>query len=98
MLLHITEEDVAKRLQDYGFHSPIMSRPDAGTLMVEPTKSENLQELDRFCDAMLSIRKEIDDIGSGRVKDEDSPLHNAPHTLSDLANWSHSYSSGIVLT
>eukprot|EP00526_Cylindrotheca_closterium_P003005 CAMPEP_0113630730 /NCGR_PEP_ID=MMETSP0017_2-20120614/15969_1 /TAXON_ID=2856 /ORGANISM="Cylindrotheca closterium" /LENGTH=1000 /DNA_ID=CAMNT_0000541211 /DNA_START=91 /DNA_END=3093 /DNA_ORIENTATION=- /assembly_acc=CAM_ASM_000147 len=91
----VTEEDVAKRLQDYGFHSPTMSWPVAGTLMVEPTESEDLQELDRFCDAMLSIRKEIDDIGSGRVKYEDSPLHNAPHTLSDLTKWNHSYSPDI---
>merc|ERR1712183_1152508 len=71
----VTEEDVAKRLQDYGFHSPTMSWPVAGTLMVEPTESEDLAELDRFCDAMLSIRKEIDDIGTGRITYEDSPLH-----------------------
>lgn len=91
----VTEEDIAKRLQDYGFHSPTMSWPVAGTLMVEPTESEDLQELDRFCDAMLSIRKEIDDIGSGRVQYEDSPLHNAPHTLSDLMKWEHSYSADV---
>lgn len=91
----MTEEDVAKRLQDYGFHSPTMSWPVAGTLMIEPTESEDLQELDRFCDAMLSIRKEIDDIGSGRVKYEDSPLHNSPHTLSDLTKWEHSYSPDV---
>eukprot|EP00980_Cylindrotheca_fusiformis_P003104 scaffold720_cov114-Cylindrotheca_fusiformis.AAC.12 len=91
----VTEEDIAKRLQDYGFHSPTMSWPVAGTLMVEPTESEDLQELDRFCDAMLSIRKEIDDIGSGRVKYEDSPLHNAPHTLSDLTKWQHSYTPDV---
>merc|ERR1719251_34518 len=72
----ITEEDVAKRLQDYGFHSPTMSWPVAGTLMVEPTESEDLAELDRFCDAMLSIRAEIDAIGSGRIALEDSPLRN----------------------
>jgi glycine dehydrogenase len=90
----ITEEDVAKRLQDYGFHSPTMSWPVAGTLMVEPTESEDLQELDRFCDAMLSIRKEIDDIGSGRIKYEESPLHNAPHTVDDLVSeaWDRPYS------
>merc|ERR1712021_217536 len=76
----VIEEDVAKRLQDYGFHSPTMSWPVAGTLMIEPTESEDLAELDRFCDAMLSIRKEIDDIGSGRIAYEESPLHNAPHT------------------
>lgn len=89
----ITEEDVAKRLQDYGFHSPTMSWPVAGTLMVEPTESEDLQELDRFCDAMLSIRKEIDDIGSGRIPYEESPLHNAPHTMEDLLSdkWDRPY-------
>jgi len=94
----ITEEDVAKRLQDYGFHSPTMSWPVAGTLMVEPTESEDLQELDRFCDAMLSIRKEIDDIGSGKIKYEDSPLHNAPHTMSDLVteNWDRPYSREVA--
>merc|ERR1712087_571194 len=89
----VTEEDVAKRLQDYGFHSPTMSWPVAGTLMVEPTESEDLQELDRFCDAMLSIRKEIDDVGSGRIPYEESPLHNAPHTMEDLLSdkWDRPY-------
>lgn len=94
----VTEEDVAKRLQDYGFHSPTMSWPVAGTLMVEPTESEDLAEIDRFCDAMLSIRSEIDDIGSGRVKLEDSPLRHAPHTaevvLSD--KWDRSYSRQVA--
>jgi len=90
----VTEEDVAKRLQDYGFHSPTMSWPVAGTLMVEPTESEDLAELDRFCDAMLSIRAEMDDIGSGRIALEDSPLRNAPHTLDDLVDdkWDRPYS------
>jgi len=90
----ITEEDVAKRLQDYGFHSPTMSWPVAGTLMVEPTESEDLAELDRFCDAMLAIRKEIDDVGSGRVALDDSPLRHAPHTVDDLfdPNWDRAYS------
>lgn len=90
----VTEEDVAKRLQDYGFHSPTMSWPVAGTLMCEPTESEDLAELDRFCDAMLSIRAEIDDIGSGRIALEDSPLRNAPHTMEDLIdeNWDRPYS------
>lgn len=83
----VTEEDVAKRLQDYGFHSPTMSWPVAGTLMVEPTESEDLAELDRFCDAMLAIRSEIDDIGSGRIALEESPLRRAPHTMEDMANW-----------
>lgn len=80
----VTEEDVAKRLQDYGFHSPTMSWPVAGTLMVEPTESEDLAELDRFCDAMLSIRAEMDAVGSGKVALEDSPLRHAPHTLQDV--------------
>ncbi len=90
----VTEEDVAKRLQDYGFHSPTMSWPVAGTLMIEPTESEDLAELDRFCDAMLAIRSEIDDIGSGRVNLEESPLRNAPHTMDDIMsdNWDRSYS------
>jgi glycine dehydrogenase len=89
----VTEEDVAKRLQDYGFHSPTMSWPVAGTLMVEPTESEDLGELDRFCDAMLSIRAEIDDIGSGRIALEDSPLRRAPHTMDDLVSdkWDRPY-------
>jgi len=80
----VTEEDVAKRLQDYGFHSPTMSWPVAGTLMVEPTESEDKAELDRFCDAMLSIRKEVEDIASGVIALEDSPLRHAPHTAKDL--------------
>mmetsp|Transcript_58580 Transcript_58580/g.69879 ORF Transcript_58580/g.69879 Transcript_58580/m.69879 type:complete len:729 (-) Transcript_58580:192-2378(-) len=90
----VTEEDVAKRLQDYGFHSPTMSWPVAGTLMVEPTESEDLAELDRFCDAMLAIRAEIDDVGSGRMALEDSPLRNAPHTIDDILGdtWERPYS------
>ncbi len=89
----VTEEDVAKRLQDYGFHSPTMSWPVAGTLMVEPTESEDLAELNRFCDAMLAIRAEIDDVGSGKVQIEDSPLRNAPHTIdSILGDWDKNYS------
>jgi len=93
----VTEEDVAKRLQDYGFHSPTMSWPVAGTLMVEPTESEDLAELDRFCDAMLAIRAEIDDVGSGRIAIEDSPLRNAPHTMEDVMNekWDRSYSRDV---
>lgn len=90
----VTEEDVAKRLQDYGFHSPTMSWPVAGTLMVEPTESEDLGELDRFCDAMLAIRSEIDEVGSGRVSLEESPLRNAPHTMDDVLGekWDRKYS------
>eukprot|EP00501_MAST-03F_sp_TOSAG23-6_P000479 GSMAST32.ASY1.ANO1.492.1 assembled CDS len=76
----IVEEDVAKRLQDYGFHAPTMSWPVPGTLMVEPTESESKKELDRFCDAMLSIRQEIRDIEEGRMDKLDNPLKNAPHT------------------
>ena len=90
----VTEEDVAKRLQDYGFHSPTMSWPVSGTLMIEPTESEDTAEMDRFCDAMLSIRSEIDDVGSGRVSIDDSPLRNAPHTAQDVMSdgWDRPYS------
>lgn len=90
----VSEEDVAKRLQDYGFHSPTMSWPVAGTLMVEPTESEDLAELNRFCDAMLAIRAEIEDVGSGKVKLEDSPLTNSPHTIDQLLmdDWKFDYS------
>lgn len=89
----VTEEDVAKRLQDYGFHSPTMSWPVAGTLMVEPTESEDRAELDRFCDAMLAIRSEIDDIGSGRIQLDMSPLRNAPHTMDVILDdkWNRPY-------
>ena len=94
----VTEEDVAKRLQDYGFHSPTMSWPVAGTLMVEPTESEDLAELDRFCDAMLAIRSEIDDIGKGLIPLEKSPLRNAPHTMDVLLadNWDRPYSREVA--
>jgi glycine dehydrogenase len=89
----ITEEDVAKRLIDYGFHSPTMSFPVPGTLMIEPTESESLAELDRFCDAMLSIRKEIDAVEKGEQDAQDNALKNAPHTPADLAaDWDHPYS------
>jgi len=94
----VTEEDVAKRLQDYGFHSPTMSWPVAGTLMIEPTESEDLAELDRFCDAMLSIRSEIDEIGKGAIAVEDSALRNAPHTMDDLLadNWDRPYTREVA--
>jgi glycine dehydrogenase len=94
----VTEEDVAKRLQDYGFHSPTMSWPVAGTLMIEPTESEDLAELDRFCDAMLAIRSEIDDIGRGKIKLEESPLRNAPHTMEVIMNekWDRSYTREVA--
>ena len=92
--LGITETDVAKRLQDYGFHSPTMSWPVAGTIMVEPTESEDKAELDRFCDAMLLIRREIQDIADGKVAAEDSPLRHAPHTLAAVTAdaWDRGYS------
>jgi len=87
-------EDIAKRLIDYGFHAPTMSWPVAGTLMIEPTESESRAELDRFCDAMISIRKEISDIESGALDKNDNMLKNAPHTAEEMANdeWVHSYS------
>lgn len=89
----VTVEDVAKRLIDYGFHAPTMSFPVAGTLMVEPTESEDLRELDRFCDAMLAIRAEIDDVAAGRVEVGDSVLRNAPHTAATLVDdWGFPYS------
>lgn len=87
-------EDIAKRLIDYGFHAPTMSWPVAGTLMIEPTESESRAELDRFCDAMISIRKEISDIESGALDKNDNMLKNAPHTAEEMASdeWAHSYS------
>jgi glycine dehydrogenase len=80
----ITVDDVAKRLMDFGFHAPTMSFPVAGTLMVEPTESESLQELDRFCDAMIEIRREIDQVAAGVWPADNSPLVHAPHTAADL--------------
>ena len=90
----ITVEDVAKRLQDYGYHAPTMSWPVAGTLMIEPTESEGQTELDRFCDAMVAIRHEIAAIAAGRWDRTDNPLKNAPHTEAELlaADWPHPYS------
>ncbi len=88
----ITEEDIAKRLIDYGFHAPTMSFPVPGTLMIEPTESESKYEIDRLCDAMEEIRHEINKVKSGQWSLEDNPLVNAPHTLVDLAgDWSHVY-------
>ena len=88
----VSVDDVAKRLIDYGFHAPTMSFPVAGTLMVEPTESESREELDRFCDAMIAIRAEIDEVGSGAVTPEDSVLRHAPHTAACLAGeWDHPY-------
>ena len=90
----VTVDDVAKRLADYGFHAPTMSFPVAGTLMVEPTESESLAEVDAFCDAMVAIRAEIDQVGAGAWPAEDNPLRGAPHTAESLlvADWSHPYS------
>ncbi|MGH1489111.1 MAG: aminomethyl-transferring glycine dehydrogenase [Acidimicrobiales bacterium] len=90
----IGNDDVAKRLADYGFHAPTMSFPVAGTLMIEPTESESLRELDRFCDAMIAIRAEIDEVTSGAVAAEDSVLRHAPHTAEVLMadEWDRPYS------
>ncbi|MBD0688694.1 aminomethyl-transferring glycine dehydrogenase [Streptomyces sp. CBMA123] len=89
----VTVDDIAKRLIDYGFHAPTMSFPVAGTLMIEPTESEDLHEIDRFCDAMIEIRGEIDKVGSGEWAADDNPLRNAPHTAATLAgDWAHGYS------
>ena len=90
----ISDEDVAKRLIDYGFHAPTMSWPVPGTLMIEPTESESKSELDRFCEAMISIKKEIDDVVKGKLNIDDNPLINAPHTaLQTMSDkWNHSYS------
>ena len=88
----VTVDDIAKRLMDCGFHAPTMSWPVAGTLMIEPTESENKAELDRFCDAMLAIREEIRDIEKGRIDAENNPLKNAPHTMEDLVReWDRPY-------
>ncbi|MEU2794046.1 aminomethyl-transferring glycine dehydrogenase [Streptomyces sp. NPDC007100] len=88
----VSIDDVAKRLIDYGFHAPTMSFPVAGTLMIEPTESEDLHELDRFCDAMIAIRAEIDKVGSGEWDKDDNPLRNAPHTAAALSGeWPHPY-------
>ncbi|CAN5230749.1 hypothetical protein BH20ACT3_BH20ACT3_01290 [soil metagenome] len=90
----VSVDDVAKRLIDYGFHAPTMSFPVAGTLMIEPTESEDLAEIDRFCDAMVAIRAEVDRVASGEWPRDDSPLANAPHTVDCLtvADWDHPYS------
>jgi len=86
-------EDIAKRLQDYGFHAPTMSWPVTGTLMVEPTESETKAEIDRFIDAMVSIRAEIRAIEQGRMDPRDNPLKNAPHTAAEVmaSEWPHGY-------
>ncbi|WEH32388.1 aminomethyl-transferring glycine dehydrogenase [Streptomyces sp. AM 4-1-1] len=89
----VSIDDIAKRLIDYGFHSPTMSFPVAGTLMIEPTESENLAEIDRFCDTMIAIRGEIEKVASGEWTAEDNPLTHAPHTAAALSGaWEHAYS------
>ena len=96
---NITNEDISKRLIDYGFHAPTMSWPVPNTLMVEPTESEPMSEVDRFCDAMISIAKEIDEVKNGNWPKEDNPVINSPHTVETLTqeNWSHPYSRQIAL-
>ena len=90
----IEVDDIAKRLMDYGFHAPTMSFPVAGTLMIEPTESEPLAELDRFCDAMIAIREEIRAVEEGQADRTDNLLKNAPHTVRAVTatEWSHPYS------
>lgn len=90
----VTVDDIAKRLMDYGFHAPTMSWPVAGTLMIEPTESESLEELDRFCDALISIREEIKEIEEGKIDKENNVLKNAPHSISKMTSseWDHPYS------
>ncbi len=94
----VTEEDVAKRLMDYGFHAPTVSFPVHGTLMVEPTESEPLSEMDRLCDALVSIREEIRDIETGVADPEDNALRNAPHTAAMVTadEWSHPYARSVA--
>ena len=91
-------EDIAKRLQDFGFHAPTMSWPVPGTLMIEPTESESKAELDRFCDAMIAIRAEIAAIAAGRMDRADNPLKNAPHTAAEVMadTWTHAYSRQVA--
>jgi glycine dehydrogenase len=91
---HVDVIDIAKRLMDYGFHAPTVSFPVGGTLMFEPTESESKYELDRFCDAMISIRKEIEAIEKGEISETDNPLKNAPHTslVVTAGEWNHPYS------
>jgi glycine dehydrogenase len=90
----VEEGDVAKRLMDYGFHAPTVSFPVPGTLMIEPTESEPKEELDRFCDALIAIRREIEDVVTGKADPKDNVLKNAPHTAAAVTinDWSHPYS------
>ncbi|QNP62220.1 aminomethyl-transferring glycine dehydrogenase [Streptomyces genisteinicus] len=94
----VSVDDIAKRLIDYGFHAPTMSFPVAGTLMIEPTESEDLGELDRFCDTMIAIRAEIEKVASGEWPADDNPLRNAPHTAAALGGeWDHAYSRDVAV-
>ena len=95
---NVEVEDIAKRLMDYGFHAPTVSFPVPGTIMVEPTESESMNELDKFCDALISIRKEIEEIEKGLAGKEDNTLKNAPHIVEEVVNenWSHPYSREIA--
>jgi glycine dehydrogenase len=90
----VDESDVAKRLMDYGFHAPTVSFPVAGTMMIEPTESESKDELDRFCDALIAIRKEIQAVMEGTADPKNNVLKNAPHTAEEVSSdtWSHPYS------
>jgi glycine dehydrogenase len=90
----VSEEDIAKRLMDYGFHAPTMSWPVNGTMMIEPTESESKEEIDRFCEALISIKDEILKIADGKYNKNDNPLKNAPHTAKHIASddWPHTYS------
>ena len=90
----VDEQDVAKRLMDYGFHAPTVSFPVPGTMMIEPTESESKGELDRFCEALIAIRREIQDVIDGKVDARDNVLKNAPHTAAEVSSddWSHPYS------
>ena len=90
----ISEEDIAKRLIDFGYHAPTMSWPVAGTIMIEPTESENLEEIDKFCNALIKIKKEINQVETSKFDKVDNPLKNAPHTYIELASneWKHKYS------
>jgi len=94
----ISNEDVAKRLIDYGFHAPTMSFPVPGTLMIEPTESEDLAELDRFCDAMIAIREEIRKVADGEWPADDNPLVHAPHTAEEVGgdDWDHAYPRSVA--
>ena len=95
---NVEVEDIAKRLMDYGYHAPTVSFPVGGTLMVEPTESESKFELDRFCDAMISIWNEIKKIENGEMDKIDNPLKNAPHTSVEVTmdNWQHPYSREVA--